>query len=114
MANKTKAEIRLYFCDPCVLTTEEFEQMQKDVVAHIAVNDARVGDLVLFHLIREHHGRYLEAREINAKRGGSQVEEQPGPVLSLQETDNAAGSAAGAVGWEQWSCEWCWHDRLKG
>jgi hypothetical protein len=54
--------IRLYFCDPCIITADEYKQIKKDVESRYLANCSEVGDRVLAHLLVEHYGRYHEVK----------------------------------------------------
>jgi len=60
VAEPVEPVIRLYFCDVCCLTTEEFERLQREVTADAALDPDRMSTKILAQLIREHRGRYLE------------------------------------------------------
>ena len=59
------AMIRMYTCDAEVLTTEEFEALEKEVMARAICNDVGVGERILARLISEHMSRYYEAKAQN-------------------------------------------------
>lgn len=59
----TTKVIRLYFCDPCILTIEQYDQIKKDVEARIIAGCPEEGDRVLAHLLTEHRSRYFECKE---------------------------------------------------
>lgn len=54
--------IRMEFRDACTLSVEEFEQLQREVVADAKADD-RVSTRVLAQLVREHRGQYLECKK---------------------------------------------------
>jgi hypothetical protein len=115
MAKAAKAIISLYFCNPCLLSTEEFEQMENDIKAHIAANDVRVGDRVLAQLTLEHHGRYLEALEINARRAAL-ARSKSRRIRCFNCKQLIPVSEARLVlmnGTKKWSCDGCWDERLR-
>lgn len=55
--------IRLYFCDPCVLTWQQYEAVKRDVEARALAGCKEEGDRVLAQLLLEHFGRYQECKE---------------------------------------------------
>jgi hypothetical protein len=66
------AEIRLYFCDIHLLSTEEFERLAAEVKGRVLAGDAGISDRVLCQLLYEHYSRYHEAVLAN---GGQPNEE---------------------------------------
>lgn len=62
------AVIRLHTYEPCILTTEEFEALDKEVTARAIVDDRSIGDRILHRLLVEHMPRYFEAKRLNAAR----------------------------------------------
>ncbi len=67
MPTKDKALIRLYFCDPFVITTQEYESIQKEVLSRAIAGDTMIGDQVLARLLHEMAPRYYEAKKINTR-----------------------------------------------
>lgn len=61
-------EIRMYTCDAESLTVEEYEALQREVMARIMADggtkNASVGDRILARLLYEHGPRYSEAKMI--------------------------------------------------
>ena len=114
-----EAVIRLYFCDPCILTTQQYEQVKKDVEARAIAGVSEVGDRVLAKLLLEHRSRYVEAKEINLHRVGKQIATRAPrrkhcrcyrchklfPIRSMHLV---------LLGGTQWSCDNCWDERLRG
>lgn len=60
---KPEPVIKVNFCDPCILTAEEFEKMAKDVWTRLVANVLEPGDKVLLQIIFEHTPRYCEVKE---------------------------------------------------
>lgn len=61
----SEAVIKLQFYDPCVISTEEYEIIQREVTARIIAGDAGPGERVLARLLLDQHSRYWEARRQN-------------------------------------------------
>ena len=57
---KVEPVIRLYFCDICTVTVEQFEQLQQEVTADAIADPDRASTRILAQLILEHRGRYVE------------------------------------------------------
>lgn len=57
---QVEAVIRLHAYEPCIITTGEYEELQKEVQGRIFAGDAGVGDRILLKLLEEHHSRYHE------------------------------------------------------
>ena len=70
MATKPLAMIRMQTFEPCIITTEEYEAIQRDVRGRILAGDAGVGDRILLTLLEEHASRYSEAKARNAECDG--------------------------------------------
>jgi hypothetical protein len=56
-----EALIRMCTCDACILTTEEFESLVKELASHYIADDMTVADRICCRLVYEHYGRYHEA-----------------------------------------------------
>jgi hypothetical protein len=54
--------INLQFCGPCILTPEEYEQIEKAVMARALVGCNTPGDRVLAILLTTNRARYNEIR----------------------------------------------------
>lgn len=54
--------IRFVTHEPLCITAEEYEQIQRDVVARIITGDANIGDRVLAALLRDNVIRYHEIK----------------------------------------------------
>lgn len=65
---KMEALIRMHTYEPCILTTQEYEQLQNEVIARSIADPGSVGDRILARLLVEHCGRYYEARTQNERR----------------------------------------------
>jgi hypothetical protein len=52
--------IRFATFEPCIITAEEYDQIQRDVTAHVVAGDRRPGDRVLARLLLEHGSRRAE------------------------------------------------------
>jgi hypothetical protein len=113
MAKAPEAKIRLYFSDPCVLTVHEFEQMKRGVDSHIVANAVGVGDRVLYQLVREHFGRYLEAREINEKREVARKRTSRVRCYRCKRQITLREARLVLLEGKQWSCDDCWDERLR-
>lgn len=72
-AEKVEPLIRLYFCDPFLLSAEEFEKMAKDVWARLVTRVPEIGDKVLLRLIFEMTPRYCEVKQ--------QLGQEPDPIV---------------------------------
>lgn len=59
----TEKVIRFYFCDPCIVTHQEYEQIKRDVESRIFAGCAEAGDRVLAQLLLEHYSRYCECKD---------------------------------------------------
>lgn len=60
-----EAVIRMLTYEPCILTTEEYERLQREVIAQEIADPGTVGNRILAKLLAEHHGRYVTAKERN-------------------------------------------------
>lgn len=60
--NKTERVIKLNFYDPCCITAEEYEQIQKDLLARQFVGDTQPGDYILATVLQNMAHRYHEIR----------------------------------------------------
>lgn len=67
------AVIRMHAYEPCILTTEEFEELEREVTARVLVDKTTPGDRILARMLIENRWRYHEAREINAARNGGRA-----------------------------------------
>lgn len=63
--SRVEALIRLYTCDAMTFTTQEYEQIERDVLGRAIASCSELGDKVLYKLLCEHRGRYHEAKERN-------------------------------------------------
>lgn len=66
-----EAVIRLYTCEPVILTTDEYERLQREVFGRVLAGDPGISDRICLKLLEEHAPRYYEAKEQNARRKGS-------------------------------------------
>lgn len=62
---KNEAVIRMLTLEPCILTTDEYEALQREVRGRVFTQSDEVGDRILFKLLNEYYGRYIEAWEQN-------------------------------------------------
>lgn len=53
-----EAVIRLIAYEPCIITTQEYEELQKEVQGRVFAGIAGVGDRILLKLLEEHSSRY--------------------------------------------------------
>lgn len=63
---KNEAVIRMHSYEPVILTTEEYETLQREVIGHAIANPGTVGARILAKLAAENHSRYVEAWEQNS------------------------------------------------
>jgi hypothetical protein len=61
----TEPVIKINIYDVLVITTEEYEKLEREVMAHLAVDQPTVGTRILTRILKEHNGRY---REIMAQK----------------------------------------------
>jgi len=61
-----KSVIRLVTYEPTILTTDEFERLMSEVAATAMADPGTVGNRILQRLVKEHHSRYVVAKERNA------------------------------------------------
>jgi len=66
MPQRLEAVIRLHSYEPFVITTQEYEELQKELICRAHVDDMTLGDKILARLLQEHHSRYRECKERNA------------------------------------------------
>jgi hypothetical protein len=67
MANTPRiAVIRLVTHEPCILTTEEYEQAQREVLGRVLAADDGVSDRILIRLLTDNANRYMEAKAANS------------------------------------------------
>lgn len=66
-----EAVIRLHAYDPVIITTDEYEQLAREVRGRILAGDAGISDRICLRLLEEHESRYYEAKEQNAHRKGA-------------------------------------------
>lgn len=64
-----EAVIRMHAYQPSILTTNEFEQLLREVRGRVLADDAGVSDKILMRMIDENQGRYFEATDTNKARG---------------------------------------------
>lgn len=64
-----EAVIRLCPYDPCIITTEQYDAIWRDVMGRYHAGCTEEGDRVLARLLYEHEGRYHECIRTNAARG---------------------------------------------
>lgn len=67
--DKIEALIRLHFFDACVITTQEYEALQKEVMAAALVDAPSTGLRILAKLLDQNSYRYHEAKQQNRFRG---------------------------------------------
>lgn len=60
--------IRFYTMEPCILTTEEYERLSKEVRSRILAQDAGISDRILLKLLEEHEYNYNDAKRINGAK----------------------------------------------
>jgi len=65
---KLEAVIRFRAYDPHILTTAEFETLEREVTARIAAGDAGIAERILTRMIMHNRSRYVEAKERNLGR----------------------------------------------
>jgi hypothetical protein len=61
-----RAMIRMHTYEPCVLSTQDYERLEREVRGRILAYDAGIGDHILLRLLEEHRPRYFEAKAQNA------------------------------------------------
>jgi hypothetical protein len=54
--------------EPCILTTEEYERLSKEVRSRILAQDAGISDRILLKLLEEHEYNYNDAKRINGAK----------------------------------------------
>lgn len=64
-----EAVIRLQTYEPITISTEEYDQLQREVKGRILAGDPGISDRICLQLLEEHASRYHEAKHINIKRG---------------------------------------------
>lgn len=61
----TEALIRMYACNPVILTTSEYERLAAEVRGRVLAGDAGISDLICARLLEENSPRYHEAKARN-------------------------------------------------
>lgn len=54
--------IRLHAYDPHIITWQEFEQLEKEIMARIMAGDATLGDAILARMLDHNRFRYVECK----------------------------------------------------
>lgn len=57
--------IRLHAYEPCVITTEEYEEIRRNLEYRILMGDTHPGDRIIAKLLAENEFRYHECKEQN-------------------------------------------------
>lgn len=65
MQMTNQAVIRLYAMEPAILTTQQFEALQKELVSRALADDITLGDRILARMVLENLPRYHEAKRQN-------------------------------------------------
>lgn len=71
MKNKIEPVINLHFFDPCIITAEEYEAIEKDLLTRHWTDDKQPGDKVLAFLLVMNRYRYLEIKAMRGTPGSS-------------------------------------------
>lgn len=66
--DRDKAVINFSTLAPYIITTEEYEEIEREVVARRLAGDTSTGDRLLATLLVHHRSRYLEAKRQNGNR----------------------------------------------
>lgn len=61
---KLEPVINLHFYTPCVITTEEYEQIVREVVARTMTDTPGAAERILSHLLVDNQSRYYECKDI--------------------------------------------------
>lgn len=100
------------------MTTQEFEQMKRDVEAQHMTGCTEIGDRLLAKLLLDHSPNYHWAKDANLYRKGKQMAARAPrrkrcrcfrckklfPIRSMKLV---------LLNGTQWSCDNCWDERLR-
>ena len=63
-----EAVINVYIFGPHIITTDEYEQIEREVMAEYVVNDVTPGTRILARIVLDNAYRYNEAKATNDAR----------------------------------------------
>lgn len=64
-SKKPEAVIRLHTYEPCIITTDEYEELQKEVKGRVLAGIGGISDRICLKLLEEHYSRWYEAKAQN-------------------------------------------------
>jgi hypothetical protein len=104
----------LSFC----VTTQEYEQMKRDVEARHMAGCTEIGDRLLAKLLLDHSSRYHEVKAINLSDKGKQIASRAPRRKRLRcyrcrKLFPIRDMHLVLLDGTQWSCDNCWDERLR-